>query len=136
MLGRTIDRRWKRHYAGRVFATCASLILGVSVYDTQCGAKLLRATDEVAQVFAQPFRTRWIFDVELLARLLSSSGQGLGRPEPPQILYEYPLRQWRDVAGSKLRLRHIVKAALDLVGILTRYRWSQRNEPVAVPLGN
>src|SRR5262249_318687 len=63
LLGRSVKRDLLRHYLGRVFATAASLALGIGFYDTQCGAKVFRATHEIMSLFRSPFSTRWIFDV-------------------------------------------------------------------------
>lgn len=120
LLGRRIDRRLGRHYAGRVFATLASMVLRLPVYDTQCGAKFFRATPAVASVFAEPFLSRWVFDVELLARFVRLGvADGL---DPTEILVEHPLTEWRDVPGSKVRFTHGFRALFDLVRIRRRYR--------------
>lgn len=121
MLGRAIERRALRHYAGRVFATAASRVLGLPVYDTQCGAKLLRATPALAALFEEPFASGWIFDVELLARLVRQRRDGGGRPAAAAVL-ELPLLAWRDVPGSKVRPRDFVRGLLELVRIRRRYR--------------
>ncbi len=117
LLGHAIERRALRHYLGRVFATLASRTLGMAVYDTQCGAKLFRAGPEAAALFAEPFISRWIFDVEILARL----GRHLGQ-DPSGRICEVPLPEWRDVAGSKVKLRAMVRAAFDLRRIRKTYR--------------
>ncbi|MBI5504741.1 MAG: glycosyltransferase [Deltaproteobacteria bacterium] len=117
-LGAEVERKPLRHYAGRIFATVASMVLGIGVYDTQCGAKLFRVTDAVANAFAEPFSSRWIFDVELLARLRREVA-----PQPlAPLLLEYPLPRWRDVAGSKLTLWHGIAAFGDLWRIARKYR--------------
>lgn len=119
LLGRSVDRRPCRQIGGRVFATAAALVLGVSVYDTQCGAKLFRVSDRTVLVLGRPFCSRWAFDVELLARLLASRG---GPASSRHYLYEYPLPRWTDVAGSKMRTWHMVQATFDLARIFLRNR--------------
>jgi dolichyl-phosphate beta-glucosyltransferase len=121
LLGRAIERRALRHYPGRVFATFASLTLRLAVYDTQCGAKLFRASPAVAALFEEPFLSRWIFDVEILARWLTAP-RDAGAPPPEQALYELPLRQWRDTGDSRVRVTDYARAALDLLRIRRRYR--------------
>lgn len=110
LLGRGIERRLERHYLGRVFATAASLTLGMPVYDTQCGAKAFRVTPHLEEALAEPFIAGWVFDVELLGRMLVA---GL---DPARIV-EVPLRAWRDVAGSKVKATDFPKAFLQLRAI-------------------
>lgn len=121
LLGRAIERKRMRHYLGRVFATCASTVLGLPVYDTQCGAKVFRNARGTRWAFRTPFLSRWLFDVELLARLGL-----LGRRRPAYdthaCVYERPLTTWRDVAGSKIKLTDWFKASWELVRIGCRYR--------------
>lgn len=113
LLGRHIQRRPLRHYLGRLFATAVSLVLGVPVYDTQCGAKLFRVNPTLTALLATPFRSRWIFDVEILARYLRATG----RDTAGDRIHELPLRRWSDVAGSKLRPSSFVRAAFELAAI-------------------
>ncbi len=122
MLGRDIRRRPARHYLGRVGATLISLALHLNVYDTQCGAKLFRVTPAVKSIWAQPFISRWLFDVEILFRFLHAFPSGDEGGEAKEALYELPLEAWRDVGGSKLRARHYARALWDLYALWRCYR--------------
>jgi dolichyl-phosphate beta-glucosyltransferase len=114
LLGRQIDRKPSRHYLGRIFATAASLVLSQAVYDTQCGAKLFRASSATQELFAKPFGSRWIFDVEILARYLVGSGSKEG-------LYELPLQRWTDVGESRVKARDFLRAGGEMSAIYRNY---------------
>ena len=120
LLGRRIERRRVRHYLGRSFATAVSAALELEVYDTQCGAKLFRASAPISALFQEPFHSRWIFDVEIIARLIQSR-RGRKLPQAEQVIYEFPLTQWTDIAGSKLTYGDFFRAAWELFQIRKQY---------------
>lgn len=124
LLGRRIERRAHRHYLGRVFATAASLSLALPVYDTQCGAKVLRVTPTLRAALVEPFRSRWAFDVELLSRLLYPDPDTA--PVTRDAVVEVPLRVWEDKAGSKLGILGMTTTTFELVGITRATRARRR----------
>jgi glycosyltransferase involved in cell wall biosynthesis len=118
LLGRLVRRSPIRHYLGRVFATGVSLFLRLPIYDSQCGAKLLRNRAELAALFDEPFCVNWTFDVELLARLIRS----VPRPQSAsERLYELPLERWEDVAGSKVTAGDFFVAFAEIARLWRRY---------------
>ena len=92
-------------------------IIRLPVHDTQCGAKLIEA-DLAAKIFAEPFISSWLFDVELFARII-----GLyGRQQAARKIYEVPLRRWTDVGDSKISPAYVPKIPVELFRIYWKYR--------------
>jgi glycosyltransferase involved in cell wall biosynthesis len=125
--GHDIDRTWPRRLMSRVFATIAAAAVRVRVHDTQCGAKLFRNGGLLNAVFASPFGSRWIFDVEVLARVRAvlplHSNSALR-----EAIYELPLDQWREQAGSKLKSSDYLRAISELSSIFAQYTlWNSTN---------
>jgi hypothetical protein len=123
LLGRNIRRDPLRHYLGRIFATTVSGVLGLPIYDTQCGAKLFRVTPGLEQICRDPFSTRWVFDVEMIARWIQMNRYDCEYVK--RTIYEFPLHNWEDVAGSKVKPYDFFLAFLDVLGIYRRYFWGQ-----------
>ena len=92
-LGADVQRSPGRGIASIAFKMAVRRILKVPVWDTQCGAKIF--SREVAdEIFATPFSTRWIFDIEILSRF--------GNDRLRTQVQELPVSSWRDVPGSKI----------------------------------
>ncbi len=119
-MGSRVERIWYRHYLGRFFATAASVMLKMPIYDTQCGAKIMRA-GFAAPLFNEPFNVKWLFDIELFSRAIYE----LGNEGVKKAVYEIPLDAWKDIAGSKLRLVNFLATPVQLFWI-----WKLYNLPV------
>lgn len=120
LLGRFIERSLFRHYLGRIFATVVSFILRMPVYDTQCGAKIFRVSAITQDLFKKPFVAKWIFDVELIARYKMALKVSKAEKIEEKI-YEFPLIEWKDIPGSKLRAKDFLRAIYDLIKIHRLY---------------
>lgn len=116
-IGSHIERKLIRHYVGRIFATIASELLEIGVYDTQCGAKVFKR--EIADdIFKNPFNVNWAFDVEIFFRILKI----FPKEEIDKYCIEIPLKNWRDVEGSKVKLTDSIKVINDIWTLKRIYR--------------
>ena len=118
-MGADIRRQPLRHYSGRLIATAASALLELPFYDTQCGAKLI-SRDLAARIFMQPFISPWLFDLELIARIIGH----LGRQASHEAIYEVPLAVWTDIGESKIRYSYFPRIPFELLRIRHAYRHS------------
>jgi len=107
-LGGQIDRSAFRQCSGAIMKALIRAILRIPVHDTQCGAKIFRRA-LAERLFATPFISRWLFDVELLRRMSPHARRC-------QVT-EIPLARWQDIPGSKIRLRDVLLMLPDLVRI-------------------
>jgi glycosyltransferase involved in cell wall biosynthesis len=121
LLGRHIERQAIRHYLGRVFATAASAVLALPVYDTQCGAKIFRRHPVLTAALQTPFLSRWAFDVELLARMGDACADN-GLRSLVDVVVEHPLQTWCDKAGTKVKPWDFPVALVQLGRIAMRTR--------------
>lgn len=116
-LGTNIKRFKKRHFGGRIIATIISeQVLKLPVYDTQCGAKLLDRTI-IPELFFEPFSSKWLFDVELIARLRNNRDKQYCL----ENIHEMSLLNWEDKGNSKITFRDLIKIPFDLIRLRNKY---------------
>jgi hypothetical protein len=70
--------------------------------------------------------------VEILARVIQSR-RGTDFPQAKDIIYEFPLIEWRDVPGSKLTYKDFARASWELARIYDRYFANRRPTVVQKP---
>lgn len=108
----SVERKVFRHYSGRLVSGFISWALDTKYGDTQCGAKLF--SKEGATIgFQKPFLSSWVFDVEIIKRLLLH----FGREESKTQIKEIPVNQWKDVGNSKVSTFYIFKMCKEIWGI-------------------
>lgn len=114
--GRNIDRSASRHYLGRVISTWLGLYIGNLPYDTQSGLKIFRVSTSLREASTYPFRTRWMFDLELLSRILNSP-----LAEDYQI-WEEPVTAWEEVGKSHVKGKEFIRIVGELFVITSILR--------------
>ena len=92
MLGRVVNRQFKRHLLGRIYATLVSESLNIPIYDSQCGLKIIPAPAFRA-IQNQLSILGFAFDVDLLVHLIDH-----GTP-----VIEVPI-DWHEEPGGKVHL--------------------------------
>ncbi len=126
-IGSTIERENSRFLIGRVVATFISNILGIKVYDTQCGSKLF--TREISEkLFQKKFISKWLFDVEIFYRMILL----FGREKAILKMLEIPLKLWVEKGDSKVKFSYGFKLWIDLYTISREYKKIENKLPIKI----
>lgn len=118
--GHNIERSSARHYIGRGLSTLMSLGTLPLPYDTQSGLKLFTVTDDLRSVLHPPFRTRWLFELELLNRIVV-------KRHTPMRIWEEPITDWADVKGSRITIRESLRILGELLTVKREQRLVARH---------
>ena len=92
MLGRRVERKLSRHLTGRLFSTMTHWNTGLQVYDSQCGAKVMKR-EVYLSIRDRLEESGFAFDIELA---LLSLQEGYGVVEEPV--------SWSDTDDSRVHL--------------------------------
>lgn len=112
LLNSGIKRKLYRHIIGRVIITIVNIKFKLGIYDTQCGAKMF-SSEVIEKVFNKPFKTSWLFDIEIFIRLKKMDFLKYGK--------EFPIYGWKDIDGSKLGWRTAFKIINELYLLMKNY---------------
>jgi len=112
----TIERSAFRKLASFVIGLLVKMIIGIPIKDTQCGAKIFKRGTAL-YVFNNPFKSRWLFDVEVFIRLKNLFGKKVMHK-----IKEVALLKWEDVDGSKITLKDSLKFPIQLLEIGIDYK--------------
>jgi glycosyltransferase involved in cell wall biosynthesis len=108
LAGRNISRSASRHYLARIVSTFLAFSSSAFPYDSQSGLKFFVADESFTALLTQPFETRWLFEVELLARHVVLWKKELK-------IWEEPLNSWNDIAGSKITSYELLRIGRELI---------------------
>lgn len=119
LAGRTINRRYSRHYISRIILTLIGLFYRDLPYDSQCGLKIFKISQNLADVLTSNFKTRWFFEIELLIRFKKISKDGLK-------IWEEPLYSWTDTPGSRIKNLEILRILIEILIVIVLTQKSRK----------
>lgn len=117
--GRKIERSFSRHYISRLVATFFGLADRDLPYDTQCGLKLFKVSDEFKFAISQPLKTRWFIDLEIYSRLRQQLGRDL-------VIWEQPCLSWVEIKDSHLSIKSFISLIREVLFV---YRQLLKSKP-------
>lgn len=120
-----IERDFMRNVLSKFIKQFILLIIGMSIRDTQCGAKVF-TRDIVPVVYKDAFLSKWLFDVEIFLRLKKH----LGKKNVMSRITEQPLMRWVHVDDSKLGTKDALVIPAKLTQIWLNYNLLDRVESV------
>jgi len=120
-----IERDFMRNVLSKFIKQFILLILGMSIRDTQCGAKVFKR-DIVPVVYQEAFLSKWLFDVEIFLRLKKH----LGVDYVMSRITEQPLMRWVHVDDSKLGTKDALVIPAKLTQIWLNYNLLDRVETI------
>ncbi|AXT56777.1 glycosyltransferase family 2 protein [Aquimarina sp. MMG015] len=111
-----IEKDKIRSLLSKVINILIVLIVGLSIDDTQCGAKVYKA-ELVPIVFAESFMSKWLFDVEMFIRMKKY----FGKEQTARSIFEQPLKKWVHMDDSKIGLKDSLEIPYKLFSIWLNY---------------
>ncbi len=111
-MGRRVYRKIYRKGISLICAFLGRLATGLPIRDTQCGAKLFRNNTAFRRSLSEPFKAGWLFDIELFLRISDPSLSQKKR------FFEFPVIQWTEIPGSKIKVRDIFKSGLKMLNLI------------------
>ncbi|HEV7780819.1 MAG TPA: glycosyltransferase [Chitinophagaceae bacterium] len=111
-----IRRNIFRHNFGKSYAWLTTSILGLPIYDTQCGAKIIRAST-AAIVFKDPFLDQWLFDLEIFCRIKKEKGDAF-----KQSIKEVVVDTWTEKGDSKISFKDVAVLPYKTLKLFFKYR--------------
>ncbi len=110
-----IQRSFFRDVVSKMIGMLIRIITGLPVKDSQCGAKVF-SSSAAKYIFSTPFRSKWLFDVEMLIRIKKLYGA-----QVMNKIKEVAISKWDEVEGSHITLKDSLKFPVKLLEIGLHY---------------
>ena len=111
-----INRPLLRKIPSNILGAFSDWLFRIPISDTQCGCKFLyiKNFDDFNRVLQPLFVGKWFFEIELICRLRKERIKNIE-------IIESPLERWRDIPGSKVKVRDFFKSFVILTYLKIKY---------------